>query len=91
MYEYIDYVLSSYFSAQSESSEDEAVAILRKHIGNSAELASGLKDDLQRAFADSGFSWATALAEHDVVALENEREAFLYAKRILWEPFFFQD
>lgn len=88
MYEYIDYVLSNYFSARSEESEEEAIALLRKHLDNSAELTSGLRDELQRAFLTQGFSWRIVLAVHDVVAIEDEGEALAYARRILWEPFF---
>ncbi|WP_151638896.1 hypothetical protein [Noviherbaspirillum aerium] len=88
MYEYIDHVLGNYFSAGAELSEDEAISILKKHFASSPEFAQGLRTELQRALDDDDYSWQHALAEHDVLIVENEGEARSYVKKILWVPLF---
>lgn len=88
MHEYIDHVLGSYFSDASESSEDEAIDLLRRHLEESPLLSSGLRPELECAFKDEGFSWKGKLEEHGVIYLETEAEAREYAIEILWTPYF---
>ena len=88
MYEYIDHVLSNYLSANVGHSEEEAVSILRKNLNNSTELFNGLKSDLQKAFIAKNFLWKITFSEHNVFFTDNETEAVLYARKMLWSPFF---
>jgi hypothetical protein len=88
MYDYINNVLVNYFNANLGYAEDEAISILRNDLENSAELAKGLRADLENAFGDESYSWKGALTEYDVLVMETEDEARSYMRRILWSPFF---
>ena len=91
MYDYINHVLSSYFSSANELSEQEAISTLRVHLDHSPELKRGLYADLTNAFNDENFSLVAELEESDVLYFESEEDALKYAKRILWKPFFDDD
>lgn len=88
MYEYIPYVLANYFFAESETSEKEAIALLREHFSSNADFACGLKGELQRALSQKDYPWPEVLATNDVAFFGDEKEAMAYAIAILWEPFF---
>jgi hypothetical protein len=83
-YGYVDHVLANYFAAAVGLSEEEGAASLRQHLSASRELSDGFRADLQAAFEDPGYSWREALAENDVVVIENEGEAKAYARKLLW-------
>jgi hypothetical protein len=83
-YGYVDHVLANYFSAGVGLSEEEGIASLRKHLSTSRELSDGFRADLHAALEDSTYSWSEALAENDVIAIENEVEAKAYARKLLW-------
>lgn len=79
MYNYIEHVLASYLNSDLEQSEDEAMALLQKHLDNSDELAKGLSVDLNGAFSDASYSWMRALSENNVIHATDEQEARAYA------------
>lgn len=82
MYEYIDYVLASYFNSELEQSEGEAIALLQSHLRNSDDLEKGLIADLKSAFSDTGYSWLQSLSENNVIHANDEREARAYAQSV---------
>lgn len=83
-YGYVDHVLANYFAAGVGLSEEEGMASLRQHLSASQELSNGFRVDLRAALNDSTYSWSEALAENDVVVIENEDEAKAYARKLLW-------
>lgn len=88
MYEYVSHVLANYFNSSVGHSEEEAVSILREHLTNSTELAGGLRADLGNALVDKTYSWKEAFAENDVLVFEDEAQARIYAKTLLWDSLF---
>jgi hypothetical protein len=82
-YECIDYVLGNYFTGANELSEQEGIKALREHLAANAEFAAGLRKDVQQALADESYSWREALAEHDVLTIEDEEEARQYGRKLL--------
>ncbi len=88
MYDYINNVLSSYFSTSNELSEQEAVATLGAHLNQSPELKLRLHAELIEAFDDEKFSWMSELERNDVFIFKREEDALSYARKILWQPFF---
>jgi hypothetical protein len=83
-YGYVDHVLANYFAARVGLSEEEGVASLRQHLSASRELSEGFRADLQAALGDPAYSWREALAENDVIVFENEVDAEVYARKLLW-------
>ncbi|EJL84602.1 hypothetical protein PMI15_02081 [Polaromonas sp. CF318] len=88
MYEYVSHVLANYFSINSELSEEEAIADLRKHFFVNAILKKEIYSDLRQALNDDSFSWKDALQRYDVFHFENENEARSYVVKTIWEPLF---
>ena len=88
MYEYVDYVLANYLSANIGDSEEEAVSALRAHIASNAELAKGIRIDLESALADDQYSWKEAFTRSDVISFDDEMQARTYARSLLWEKLF---
>jgi hypothetical protein len=82
-YEYIEHALANYFAAGIGQSEEDAVGTLQRHMAASPELADGLRSEVRQALADPAYSWRDALAEHDVLTVEDEGEARQYARKLL--------
>lgn len=88
MYEYVDYVLSNYLNVSVGHSEEEALSVLRAHIKSNAELAEGVREDLQSALFDEDYSWKEAFARNDVISFEHEAQARAYARSLFLEQLF---
>jgi hypothetical protein len=82
-YEYIDHVLANYFAVGIGSSDQEAIAALRRDLAASCELLAGLRRDAQRVLSDESYSWREVLAEYEVLITEDEQEARQYGKKLL--------
>lgn len=87
-YENINYVLANYFGPVAEYSEQEAISTLRRHLTEGAEFSEDLRTELQKALNDETYSWKDVFIENDVVFIETEEEARVYAKKILWDELF---
>ncbi len=86
---YINHVLACYFSDDSELSEDDAIATLKRDMINSSELRNNLWDELQKAFADVHYPWQKLFIDYDVFHFENNDDASLYARNIFMKKLFY--
>jgi hypothetical protein len=88
MYDYINYVLGTYFSMNAELTEAEAVSSLKESASQNEELFDGLRSELESAFSDENFSWKSIMEEYDVVFINDEGAARSYAKKVLWDTLY---
>jgi hypothetical protein len=82
-YQYIDHTLGSYFAVSNGEPENEAMAMLKKHLAENPALANNLRSELESALNDPSFSWRDALERNDVVVMDSEVEARSYALTLL--------
>lgn len=81
-YEYINYVLGSYFSSATEESEEQAINAFRSQFQSGDELFENLRSEFARALVDNNCSWVGVFADNEVLEFKNESEAKIYAIKL---------
>lgn len=87
-YEYIESVLANIFNVSVGYTEEEAIDELKKDLASNDIFNDGIKSELKQSLSDSSISWLHLCSQYNVCQADNEADAKLYIKKILWDVVF---
>jgi hypothetical protein len=84
-FELLDDLIDSVYAVDLGLSEDEGQELYVRMLAN-VDWRSRISEEINLAFLDTNFSWKDFFDEHDLYAADSEREARIYAEKIILEP-----